>query len=548
MPLPLASRLVRFSVPVLLALGSAACSRAPKVDRPSPATAPAIGMERTDASAPPAVSFERQAAGSSFRLVFHAAPLANLVYQLDCMAGRHPCSRAAFESLWRNDLGWNDEDEAALADWRELRARFQGVEARGPGATPAPPLPLPRTDRAASTRLAVAGLVARTPQEHIAQLGRITSPADARRVQAIADHFRPRFDAYWAREGRALCERSAEELASLFAREDLTAYIERAARFYEANLPEGTVLDFHLMARPPHRSINAAHQLGSHAVVEVLEGEPAKDRAPVVVHELFHHLFAAAPDERLAALQRAFLDSNDPVAIPSHALLDEALATALGTAEVSRKLDPTHYASLFAQPGGLYAEETIDRVAKALEPFVEARLAEGGTLHGPGFVEGYLAAVRAAYPAGLPPIAHVRPLVAALEPAFWGAFEALDGISMASSLGGAAASDRLDAPETMDMLASHRMWGAAFFVTPASLHRLARFTETLGDATLQAAAAEVRRGQPFVYAVQRSPGVYRFVFVAKDTATMGRLVRALSQQKTPFEGSMALVERPAVKP
>jgi hypothetical protein len=506
-------------------------------------------MEGPQAFEPSAASFERESKGSSYRLVFHAAPLANLIYQLDCMAGRHPCSRAAFESLWRNDLGWNDEDEAALADWRELRGRVQGgLEARGPGAAPAPPLPLPRTDRAVATRAAVAGLVARTPQEHIAQLGRITSPADARRVQAIADHFRPRFDAYWAREGRALCERSAEELASLFAREDLTAYIERAARFYEADLPEGTVLDFHLMARPPHRSINAAHQLGSHAVVEVLEGEPAKDRAPVVVHELFHHLFAAAPDERLAALQRAFLDSNDPVAVPSHALLDEALATALGTAEVSRKLDPNHYASLFAQPGGLYAEETIDRVAKALEPFVEARLAEGGTLYGPGFVEGYLASVRAAYPTGLPPIAHVRPLVAALEPAFWGAFETLDGISMASSLGGAAATDRLDAPETMDMLASHRMWGAAFFVTPASLHRLARFTETLGDTTLQAAAAEVQSGQPFVYAVQRSPGVYRFVFVAKDTATMGRLVRALSQQKTPFEGTMALVERPALKP
>jgi hypothetical protein len=119
---------------------------------------------------------------------------------------------------------------------------------------------------------------------------------------------------------------------------------------------------------------------------------------------------------------------------------------------------------------------------------------------------------------------------------------------MASSLGGAAATDRLDAPETMEMLASHRMWGAAFFVTPASLHRLARFTDTLGDTTLQAAAAEVEHGKPFVYAVQKSPGVYRFVFVAKDAAAMGRLVRALSQQKTPFEGTMALAERPAVKP
>lgn len=538
MALPLAHGFARISMAILSLLGASACSRAPRADPPATAAPPpAIASLSAVSPAQPAASFDREVKGHAFRLVFHAAPLPNLVYQLDCMAGRHPCSRAAYQALWSEELGWTEEDDRLLADFRDLRDRYQGrMEPRATSSLAPAPLPLPRTDQQMPVKLAIAGLLARTPEEHVAELGLLTSMADARRVQSIVDHFRPRFDAYWATRGRALCERSAEALAGVFERDDLEAYIERVAHFYEADLPEGTVLDFHLVARPPHPSVNAARQLGSHAVVEVLEDKSPEERAPTVVHELFHYFYASASDDRLASLTSRFVGTDDALAVPSHALLDEALATALGTAATQRRLDPEGFARALARPGGLYQESTIDRVAKAVLPVVEARMSRGETLHGPHFVNEWLDAVHGAYPDGLPPVAHVRPLVAALEPAFWGAFQTLAGVSLASTLGGATATDRLDAPETLNMFKERALWGGAFFVTPASIGRLSRYTKMLGEATLAAIQAEAKNGVPFVYATCRGPGVYRFVFVAPDAPAMDRLVRGFVRAPVLVEG------------
>ncbi|MDI1448576.1 hypothetical protein [Polyangium sp. 6x1] len=541
---PPAPRFAQSSLVRLALLGLAACSPAPKADRHA-AAAPAPPDRAADAVKPAPTqgpSFEREARGEKLRLVFHADPLPNLVYQLDCMAGRHPCSRAAYEALWQNDLGWDDEDRRALEAFREIRESWNGrIELRRPA--PVAPLPLPHADRTVAARLAIAGLVARTPDEHVRFLGLVTTPADAQRAQALVDHFRPRFDRYWEREGRAHCEASAEKLADLFQREGLTSHVEALVGFYQADLPDGAPLHFHLMARPAHRSVDAARQIGGHAVIEMPAGETPEARAPVVVHEMLHHLHAAATDERLAALSRAFVETNDPLAPASYAVLDEALATALGTAKAMQRLDPPGLSRKLEAPMGLYAEPTIDRVAKAALPFLEARLAEGKGLHDPGFAPGFLAAVRKAFPEGLPPLAHARPLVAVVAPGLWPAFHALDGAAMASSLGGATASDAMRAPETPNLFASRPHWGGAFFVTHAEVADLARFEEPIGAAAVAAITAEARRARAFVYSTQKSPGVYRFVFVADDLPSMNDLVRALAAQPAPFEGALEVVAR-----
>ncbi|MRG95796.1 hypothetical protein [Polyangium spumosum] len=542
---PPAPRIAPRSLARFVLLGLAACSPAPKAEpaRIEPERAP----ETAKPGAAPGPSFEREARGRKLRLVFHADPLPNLVYQLDCMAGRHPCSRAAYEALWQDELGWDDEDRRTLEAFRESRESWSGrIE---PSAkAPTAPLPLPHADRTVAARLAIAGLVSRTPDEHVRFLGLVTSPEGALRAQALVDHFRPRFDRYWEREGRAHCEESAERLAALFQREGLTGHVEALAGFYGADLPDGAPLHFHLMARPAHRSVDAARQIGGHAVIEMPAGEKPEDRAPVVVHEMLHHLHAAAPDERLAALARAFVETNDPLAPASYAVLDEALATALGTARSLARLDPGALQKKLAAPLGLYAEPTIDRVAKAALPFLEARLAEGQGLHDPGFAAGFLASVREAFPGGMPPIAHARPLVAVVAPGFWPAFHALDGAAMASSLGGARASDVLRAPETLNLFAARPHWGGAFFLTHAHIHELARFEPHIGAAAVAAITAEARLTRAFVYSTQKSPGVYRFVFVADDLPSMNDLVRALAAQRAPFEGALEVVARRPAKP
>ncbi|MDI1432864.1 hypothetical protein [Polyangium sorediatum] len=544
MAFPPAPRFTPRSLAHLALLGLAACSPAPKAEpqASAPPRAPERAADATTPAATQSASFEREARGTKLRLVFHADPLPNLVYQLDCMAGRHPCSRAAYEALWRDDLGWDDEDRRALATFREIRESWNGrIELRTPA--PAAPLPLPRADRSVAARLSIAGLLAHTPDEHVRYLGLVTSPQGAQRAQALVDHFRPRFDRYWEREGRAHCEASADKLAALFQREGLTGHVETLVGFYQADLPDGAPLHFHLMARPAHRSVDAARQIGGHAVIEMPAGEPPEARAPVVVHEMLHHLHAAATDERLAALSRSFVETKDPLAAASYAVLDEALATALGTAKAMGRLDPPGLSQKLKAPMGLYAEPTIDRVAKAALPFLDARLAEGKGLHDPGFAPGFLAAVRKAFPDGLPPLAHARPLVAVVAPGLWPAFHAFDGAAMASSLGGSTASDAMRAPETVALFASRPHWGGAFFVTHAEVADLARFEGPLGAAAVAAITAEAGRTRAFVYSTQKSPGVYRFVFVADDLPSMNDLVRALAAQPAPFEGALEVVAR-----
>ncbi|MDI3289202.1 hypothetical protein [Polyangium sp. 15x6] len=544
MALPPAPRFAPRSLVRFALLGFAACSASPKpVSQTSaPLLEPAPAADAMKPAATQSSSFEREARGTKLRLVFHADPLPNLVYQLDCMAGRHPCSRAAYEALWQDELGWDDEDRRTLEAFRKSRESWRGRIELHPKA-PAAPLPLPHADRTVAARLSIAGLVARTPDEHVRFLGLVTTPADAQRAQALIDHFRPRFDRYWEREGRAHCEESAENLAALFQREGITGHVEALVGFYKADLPEGAPLHFHLMARPAHRSVDAARQIGGHAVIEMPAGAKPEDRAPVVVHEMLHHLHAAATDERLAALSRSFVETNDPLAPASYAVLDEALATALGTAKAMGRLDPPGLSKKLEAPMGLYAEPTIDRVAKAVLPFLDARLAEGKSLHDPGFAPGFLAAVHEAFPDGLPPLAHARPLVAVVAPGLWPAFHAFDGAAMASSLGGSTASDAMRAPETLNLFASRPHWGGAFFVTHAEIADLARFEGPIGAAAVAAITAEARRTRAFVYSTQKSPGVYRFVFVADDLPSMNDLVRALAAQRAPFEGALEVVAR-----
>jgi hypothetical protein len=53
--------------------------------------------------------------GSGVGLVFESSPLANLVYQLECIARVHEdCAAEAFAQLWRSELAWTDADEREL--------------------------------------------------------------------------------------------------------------------------------------------------------------------------------------------------------------------------------------------------------------------------------------------------------------------------------------------------------------------------------------------------------------------------------------------------
>ena len=73
--------------------------------------------------------------------------------------------------------------------------------------------------------------------------------------------------------------------------------------------------------------------------------------------------------------------------------------------------------------------------------------------------------------------------------------------------------------------------------------RLLKMLERRGWLRYHEVQAPARRTRAFVYSTQKSPGVYRFVFVADDLPSMNDLVRALAAQRAPFEGALEVVAR-----
>jgi hypothetical protein len=82
----------------------------------------------------------------------------------------------------------------------------------------------------------------------------------------------------------------------------LDSTFEKAARFYEVDLPPGTVFQVHSMVQPrSSRSFAAGYQLKGYSAVEAPEGGRPESVIDVVAHELFHYLFFRMDPKRQAA-------------------------------------------------------------------------------------------------------------------------------------------------------------------------------------------------------------------------------------------------------
>jgi hypothetical protein len=529
----------RFSL-AALALGLAACAPA-RCPEPAAATkamdpAPSAAIGAPPSPPPAALApLERAVDAGPLRLRFDATPLGNLVHQLDCLAEQMHCSRAAFEALWKDSLGWDAEDARAVVEWKALRERYQGrINSKDAGESPV--LPLPRADAfdiAQRTRLS--GFVATTAEEHVKYLTHLGTPADAARVEAILARFRPRFARFWSEKGEPLARAYVEGFAKLCVTKGVVDEIAGALRFYAASLPAGTILHFHVVARPAHESTNASLQLGPHAEIEALEGEKPEDRVAVVVHELYHFFYASAPWADLRALSARFVEPGDPLAILGFSAMNEVLATALGSARVDRLVRPERHAKDLALPLGLYADPTVDRITKAFLPALDARIARKGTLFEKTFVDEYLAAVRSAHPKGARLAHYLRPLLSTHERSLEKAADALDPDVRAWQFGGLVSAE-IDGPDVQSFFTGRAAWPAAFFVTPKGLPKLTRFAGFLGPDTIATIEREAKKSSPFAHVSLGRAGSLRVVFVASDAAAMERLVRDLLSRENPSAG------------
>jgi hypothetical protein len=459
-------------------------------------------------------------AHGDWRVSIDASEPANLGYQLDCLSGAmRQCSRDAFLALWKNRLGWSEEDQKSLERWSAVRAHYDRSFALGDDFT----APFPETPSLLSlhdkVRIAFLQSADRAALDHDLRL--VVSPSDADALLALYDRFAKRFHPWFAGAAKKQLAVFGSRFAGLLRRRSVMDHFNASARLY--GVPRGPhAVHVHLIAHPATEGSTNGGQIEDHAVVECLDGEDPRERIDVVLHEIFHFMYRLATQTH-AAVERAFLDSTDPRALAVYGIVDEALATVLGNALVTKLLvSLDEYRTRIANPLNLYADAFIGPVAKQLLPIVERRLSTGKPLDAAFVAEAVTAAREALGTRIDSPLLALRTMAIAwdgdpLRPA---GVVLVRAIRPRVSLDGSPLAD----DKTIADFGDHARLSGAVLVLKSQLAHLTAWSSVLGKDAQTILADRARRTPAFVQPFARPGGATIWVFVAEDTTSLETLV------------------------
>lgn len=463
--------------------------------------------------------------------VFAARPMANLFYQLDCLAGQTHCSRTTYQALWQQKLQWGAGDDAMVQRWQALRQRYQRQVGLPSTISVSMGLPLRFEGLDLWKKARIAALQSEQITDLPTHLGLVMSPGDTSEALAIMGHFWPRFQTWWRSEAVSEVESSLNALAAGFQRHRMPELIRRAADFYQATLPKQGALHFHLIYRPAlgaDRSFNG-EQLENHSLIELRAGARAEESLDVVIHELCHYLYALSPLQAHADLVKTFADSPQAHAISGYNLLNEALATAWGNIEAGQRILPAdQFDKRLQTPGDFYNDPFIDPVARAVWPLIkapEARLS-------PAWVSEYLKSVEQALQGQKQhPVALLRTVAVAYDNSVRSVLPLFQQRLRVASVYG---TNSLTAESGRQQLALYPALSGALFVPRNKLAELDSWKDLLGSQHV--AQIKAQPGAPFIYGVRRNSKAYVFVFVAEQEAQFNTLFAHIEQVAQPFEG------------
>lgn len=334
----------------------------------------------------------RQIRSGDFAIEISVRWQTNLIYHLDCLAGVSSCTQPVFEELWRKDLGLSAEDEVRLEDWKRLRQQAQSGDGAEVDEDVSSPVPLTANGNSSWTAVRHAGFLSSTRNALKRRWRSALDDASLRDHLAILDRFRPRFETWWARN-ESVATRILPELGAALEKARGPELLRQAAQFYGAELGARRVF-VHLIVQPDLRSRRSSAEIvDGHMLVELQARENAVDRAPVIIHELAHHVWNRVPVARKAVVATDMVGFGlDGVAAWN--LFDEVQATVIGNMLGGRNVMlPKQFEAMLAQPRSFYADDAIDRGARATEVlFVEA-LGRGGSIDR-RFAEAFVAAVQ----------------------------------------------------------------------------------------------------------------------------------------------------------
>jgi hypothetical protein len=463
-----------------------------------------------------------------------ADEISNLVYQLDCLPSGKEC---AFERLWKDQLGWTAEDDAALARRRQIVDRYQWRVTIDDKLDDGPLMfDASRTvELGKKLKLAAAG--AHDIASYRARLELVVTSSDAFALAAITERFLPRFRRFFARL-RPTIDHVARELEPQLASPAVVRVLGQAVAFYQTPASGHPRLQVQLIALPPDwTGHTAGEQVETLSLVETsLRPPPDRNQAnssataKVIIHELSHYFYGSVPGEQARALALAFAASKDPAAAAAYGLVNEALACAVAVVAHKAALTAAEWQRELA--GGLhsYNDVPIDTAAKAIWPWIEERLTDGLSLYEPSFVPTYLRLVRAAMgPALDQPALRLRTLVAVVDD------DQIRGRLPGIPSGRVEVARPLAEAEVRDLLVKHRDQSAVFKVRGAHLPALQFWATVLGEGVVEKLTQLRARHTAFVHAIPRGPHATLFVLVADTPGEFEGLDARLTAASQPFE-------------
>jgi hypothetical protein len=480
-----------------------------------------------------------------FTLGVPARPFANLAYQLDCLspASQIQGSCDAIRAFWKPS--WTKEDDDALAVWTSVSQKYMASASLD---VPVPPtaVPLPHGELEFDKMLRLAALLSSSSDDFRSNLRVLVPPQDAAQLVAAAEHFQPRFDAWWGEAGAPVAARFRVGLLGLFQHGELGAIIARAARFYAAPLPRGTSVDFDLIVLPTPSSSPRGEQIVNHGVIEITADEKPEERMDVVCHELFHFFYHSRTPVQQAALANSFDASADPVAGVAYFLLDESVATALGNGVVDHAVNPTDYARRLTRDRGFYNNHAVDATAKGLLTRTAEDPSVGPALDAPGTTAAIIAAARDAVGADPRPIEYLHSHVRVADEDWW--HVVMEHTAREAHANNIYSREPLDGTDATSMVSSHPGLSAIVLVTRKRLAALGAYGDTIPASVRAAIGREAKRPGPFAYVARRSRHAMLFFLVADDAEGAARVADALFRSEAPVSGVLREGVTPVTAP
>lgn len=301
----------------------------------------------------------------------------NLVYQMDCLTGGSSCSAPAYEALWR-EQGWlSTRNNQLLQEFADIVQRYNtDVWVRRSDSAPSPGLldppfpdlgPDPSNFFQLSERVRLAAYQATDLADLRSRWMLVMAPADAARLTRIVEEVGHQFEPWWRGKPLSTVAAMKTDIKQLLD-QDITAFLKGATAFYgvsNSNVLDGLTL--HLMFRPEHPGSSKGRQSENHSLVEVLPGESAADRMGVVIHEMAHYLFSAAPHAWHRLRVSGAMNTRSPTASAVLGLMDEALATAVGNGAFEQLMqDPETFDAYRQRALSFYNEPLIDLAGKQM--------------------------------------------------------------------------------------------------------------------------------------------------------------------------------------